>query len=333
MKKATHRHTPRQSPAIAAMLLLLAGLESLSAQATVGTAYRRQITSADLMIAVAEGFFEDEGIELDARSWEGSVETLPMLSRGSLSFLVTGIFSPAYVNVIERGARIRLVRARSILPAEGCNYRAFLARPELLDSGRLTDPESLRGLRLAVDPTGGSYYPWMKLLEAGGLTTKDVEVQRVPSEARLAALERGLIDVVETGEPRIQRIVERGVGRVWLPIGRLLPDRQSTFLLFGSDLLDERPDVGHSVVRALDRGIDQYLDPAKRSRNAQIIADGSGLTLEQVESMCWPAWSRDGVIDMEQIDAMQAWAIDVGLLDRQVPASKLIDTRFLRPKP
>lgn len=329
---SNHRRLRFAQPWIAAILVLFCCAESLTAQA-VTSAYRRQITSADLMIAVAEGFFEDEGLDLEARSWNGSTETLPMLSKGALSFVVTGVMSPAYINVIDRGARIRLVRARSILPAEGCSYRAFVARNELLDSGRLTDPASLRGLRVALDPTAGSYYPWMMLLRAGGLTRADVRPQRLPQEAKQAALERGLIDVVEIGEPRIQQAVDAGIGRPWLPVGHLLPDRQSTFLLFGSDLLDERPDVGRRVVRALDRGIDQYLDPNQRTRNAQIIAEASGLPLDQIEKMCWPGWSRDGSIDIEQLDHLQEWAIAEGILDRRVPASNLIDTRFLRSNP
>ena len=311
-------------------LLLAGALTSVGEAQTVRTAYRKAITSADLMIATAEGFFEDEGLDLEARSWNGSVETLPLLASGKISFLVTGVFSPAYVNVIDRGARIRLVRARSILPAEGCGYRAFIARPELLQSGRLKEPSSLRGLRVALDPTAGSYYPWMALLRSGGLTRDDVTVIRLPNEAKASALERSVIDVVETGEPRIRRIESMGTGKVWLSVGQVLPDRQSTYLLFGKELLDDRPEVGKGVVRALDRAIDQYLDPSKRARNAQIIADASGLTVAEVQEMCWPHWSRDGVVDMEQIDAMQTWALEEKILDRRVPASSLIDTRFLR---
>ena len=318
--------------ALAASILFLAFAQTAAGQ-DVSTAYRRAITSADLMVAVAEGFFEDEGLNLSARSWNGSVETLPLLAKGDMSFLVTGVFGPAYVNVIERGARIRLVRARSILPAEGCSYRAFLARNELLDSGRLTDPASLRGLRVALDPTAGSYYPWMALLESGGLTRRDVTVLRLPNEAKAAAFERGAVDVVETGEPRIRRIEALGAARVWLPVGKILRDRQSTYLLFGKDLLDERPEVGHKVMRALDRGIDQYLDPAMRSRNAQIIAEASGLSIDEVQEMCWPQWSRDGVVNTEQIDAMQEWAIRERILDAHVPAEQLIDPRFLRSSP
>lgn len=325
---------PPAPPVVVAAVLCVALLLGVIAPPTnaqaLRTAYRKAITSADLMIAVAEGFFEDEGIDLEARSWNGSVETLPLLANGKISFLVTGIFSPAYVNVIDRGARIRLVRARSLLPAEGCGYRAFIARPELLDSGRLTDPSSLRGLRVALDPTAGSYYPWAVLLQSGGLTRDDVTVIRLPNEAKAAALERGVIDVIETGEPRIHRIESMGAGRVWLSVGEVLPDRQSTYLLFGKELLDDRPDLGKKVMRALDRGIDQYLDPAKRSRNAQIIAEASGLAVQDVREMCWPQWSRDGVVDMHQIDAMQTWAIGERILDRRVPASSLIDGRFLR---
>jgi NitT/TauT family transport system substrate-binding protein len=292
--------------------------------------YRPEVTSADVLIALDEGFFADEGLEIESTPWKGNESMLPPLAQGKLDVVITGSFSPSHVNVIHRGARVRLVRARSVHAPGECSYDAYVARPELIDSGRLAGIETLRGLRIGTDRTSATLYLWERLLAQAGLTIDDVETVDLATNVRALALDRGLVDVVSLTEPRVYHAVSSGHGKVWRGVNDALPGHQKTFMMFGPRLLDQRRDLGSKVMRAIARATRQYVDQGKSERNVEIIARHSRMTPELVRALCWPRWSVDGRIDGPHLEAMQAWALGKGLIDAAVPTAGLVDEGFLR---
>jgi ABC-type nitrate/sulfonate/bicarbonate transport system substrate-binding protein len=324
----------RRAVAVASRWLLRAGLAAalatpVAALDKVVVAYRQEITSADIFIALEEGFFAQEGVEIEAVTWNGGMESLPLLAQGRIDFMPTGTFSVAYVNLIQRGGRVRLVRARGVHTAGRCDYRSFIARSELIDSGQLDDLSAIRGRRVSASRTDNAYFYWAMLLEKAGLTFDDVTLNFVATSGLQMAISRGLVDVGVQGEPALARTLESGDAKIWIPINRILPDYQASFLLFGPSLLDERPEVGRRVVAALQKAVDQYLDPAKYERNVEILARRTRMPAEEVRAMCWPGWSADGVIDRKQLDAFQRWARGEGFIDAVVASEDLVDSRFL----
>jgi ABC-type nitrate/sulfonate/bicarbonate transport system substrate-binding protein len=327
------RSSRRGRLAAAVSLLVAAHAAPLAALDKVVVAYRQEITSADVLIALEEGYFEQAGLEVEAVQWNGGMESLPLLAQGKIDFMPTGIFSVADINLIQRGARVRLVAARSMHQTGRCDYRSFVARSELVDSGRLDGLATIKGLRVSASRTHGDYYYWATLLEEAGLTFDDVTVNVVASAGLPVAFSRGLVDVAVQGEPSLSRTLASGHGKPWIPASRVLPDRQNSFLLFGPNLLDRRPEVGRRVVAALQKAVAQYLDPAKYERNVAIFARRTRMPAEDVRAMCWPGWSPNGIIDLSQLEKFQQWARDEGFVDAIVPATDLVDQGFLPSGP
>jgi NitT/TauT family transport system substrate-binding protein len=324
---------PARVAAAAALALAIAFAAAAGAAEKVRLSFRNEVTSLDFLIAIEEGYFADEGLEVELVPWTGSDEMLPALAQGKVDLGASGPFGPSYANVIQRGGRVRLVRARSVHAVDHCPYAAYVARPELLDSGRLTGIESLRGLRVSTDRTTKSLYFLELLLAPGGLTIDDVKIVEVPAEVRALALERNQIDVVELTEPRIFQAVSSGYGRVWRGINELAPGRQNTFVVFGRRLLDERRDLGVKAMRALSRAVEQYLEQGKSDRNVELIARRTRMDPEAVRQICWPAWSTDGRIDPDALVEFEEWALRRGLIDAIVPPSTLVDESFLPTDP
>jgi ABC-type nitrate/sulfonate/bicarbonate transport system substrate-binding protein len=318
----------------AAVSLLWAAIATpLTALDKVVFAYRPEITSPDVIIAIEEGYFEEAGLETEIVTWNGGMETLPLLAQGRIDFMPTGIFSVADVNLISRGARVRLVAARSMHTTGRCDYRSFVARNELLDSGRLHDLASIKGLRVSTSRTQTDYYYWATLLEEAGLEFDDVVVNGAAAASLPVALSHDLVDVGVPGEPTLSQALATGKARIWIPVSRILPNRQNSFLLFGPNLLDQRPAVGRKVVAALQKAVTQYLDPARYERNVEIFARHTRAPADVVRAMCWPGWSPDGVIDLPGLEKFERWAHSEGFIDTVVPAEGLIDRRFLPSSP
>jgi len=283
-------------------------------------------------IAQDLGFFEEEGLEVEFLRLNSASASLPSLSQGKIDVAVTGQISPRYINVIQRGGRIRLVAARSIYAANGCGYAAFVARSDLLDSGRLSDPASLRGLKIATERTSSGYYYWARMLERAGLGLDDVELHPIPMFAKLDAMAKGLIDVATTSEPWTTRLVQSGHARLWFPIGYVLPDHPGTFMVFGRRLIEERRDLGRRLMAAYMRAARLYIQESKSQRMVEIIARYTKLDPQELREMCWPPWSEDGRIDARALEEYQEWALEEDLIDAIVPFAELVDESFL-PEP
>lgn len=323
----------RSRTAIAGALLAVALGAGACAPAAGGEkvvfTFDQRITSVDLLLGIERGYFARQGLEVELATFNGTTETLPSLAQGRIDVAPTGVFGAAYLNVIGRGARVRLVAARAVHRADKCGYASFVARSALLDSGRLSDFASLRGLRIDADPTSSQYFHWSRLFGLGGLRPDEVLAIRLPTHLKLEALRSGQIDVTITTEPSVHEIVSRGVGKVWMPVGDVSPDHQNSFLLFGPRLLDERRDLGRRVMAGYLDAVRDYLREGRSERIVETVARLTRMPPEDVRQLCWPDWSTDGRIDATQLLALQEWALGLGLIDAVVPIPELVDESFL----
>lgn len=334
---ATDRFSDRLR--IAICIALLTAMAIFSSSTTIGATgdkvvfrVTKRLSAVVAHIAIAEGFFEEEGLAIQIVPTDSSTLLIPAMARGKVDVSMTGQFDAAYINIIQRGARVRLVAARTAHTTDDCSYFSFAARSELIDSGRLTAPSSLRGLRIATDRTAGSYYYWSLLLASGGLTFDDVEIVDVPTAAKPEAMAKGLVDVVSQSEPWTSRIVSTGKARIWRPVSDVLPNHQSSFLVFGRRLLDERPDLGQRFMSAYMRAVWQYAKEGKSERNIEIVANQTRMNRDELREMCWPQPVIDAQIDDRSLQQYQEWALAEGLIDAIVPREQLVDDRFL-PRP
>jgi NitT/TauT family transport system substrate-binding protein len=320
------RHLP-----LLAAILLTAGCTPRSAPSLerVTFAMPAYLSSAVGYIALERGFFADEGLDVELVVWNRDGATLPALAQGAIDVTTSGHLGPKYFNVVARGGRVRFVAAAAVYATDGCPYYAIVARRELVESGRLTDFASLRGLRISSERTAATYYVWSRVLAGAGLSMDDVELVDIPATTKLDALARGLIDVTTASEPWVTRLVASGHGTIWHPISDVLPEHQSTYVMFGSRLLDERPDLGRRFLAAYLRAVAAYLDEGKSERHLEIVARATRHDRAQLEAMCWSPWSRDGRIDRSTLDEFQRWALAEGLVDRSIDVESMIDESFL----
>lgn len=282
---------------------------------------------AVIHLAKANGCFDDLGIDVEFVMMRGIREGLPALAQGRLDVL-PGFITPGYVNLMQRGAGIRIVADKGYMEAEGCPYRAFLASRELVASGRLDSFEGIRGLRIAGERTSTSYYALSNLLRAGNLTEDDIEWIDLPTPAKQGALEAGAVDIVNASEPWITRIVQSGAGVIWLAARDVVPGFQHSFLMFGPSLLEKDREAGMKFMVGYLRGVRIY-NEGKTDHNVRVIAAETGLEESLVRDACWPPIRSTGEYDTESLLTYQSWALEEGLIDGLVPVEGFWDPAFI----
>ncbi len=322
--------------AAAALLGLLAAgcTDDASTTGEHGEALRRirvlarsHLSMAPLLIAEAEGYFHDEGLEVEQFSLASSRDGLPALIQGDLEVL-TGSLTPAFLNAIAMGARIRVVADKGHFARDGCTYMAFLARPEMVRDGVLLAPEGGRRWRFSVQR--GSFYEMLaeRALASAGRTWDDVEVYHLSGEAEAQALAQRRVDVTSTAGVPMQGQIDAGQAVAWRAAQELLPDGQFSVLLFGPALLEQDPEAGIRFMTAYLRAVRQY-NSGKTERNLEILAARTGLDRRALEATCWIPMRDDGRIDAPSVAALQGWSTGRGLLDRELALDELWEPRFV----
>src|SRR5689334_18506401 len=206
----------------AACSLLPAGL-GRPRQAAVKLAVSPLLTNAPLYVAQDEGFFAEQGLQVEFVKIAKTVDMIPPLTQGQIDVASTGLSFGTF-NAIARGVILRFVADRGHQDPNGCTFNAIMARRELVESGELSSPAQLKGKRVAVNPTSNGGYTMQALLATAGLTLDDVQLVDIPDTAAAAAFEQGSIDATTAGEPQVTQLVQAGHAVAWVPAERILPN-------------------------------------------------------------------------------------------------------------
>jgi NitT/TauT family transport system substrate-binding protein len=285
------------------------------------------LSHAPLFIAQEEGYFAEQGLEVEFVKMISSGQAVPALTQGDVD-IIAGALRINLLNAMVRGGEIGFVAGEGHIAPEGCVTHALMARPELAASGELDDPARLKGLRIATNPSVYTGYFLEKLLNTAGLTFADIEVENIPYPARPEALQKGTVDLATSAEPWITRMLQAGQAVVWMPFRDVIPGFQLAVIIYGPTLLEQNPDAGRRFMVAYLKAVQQY-NQGKSARNLEILAKHTGLDEELLTSCCWPEIRSDGTINCQSILSFQRWAIAKGLLDRLVPEERFWDPIFI----
>lgn len=284
------------------------------------------LTHVPYHIAQEEGFFGDEGLEVEFLRLGRSQEFMSALASGEVD-VTNGMLGLNELNLIASGARVRVVASMHQLDPAGCTFVGVIARKELADSGVLDDPARIRELVFDTDLLTHLGYQVDLLLGRHGLTIDDVEKVNLPPPAAVGAMISGTIDVLSEGEPFLSQHLERGDTVLWAGGPELTPGYLHSVMMFGPDLLDERPDVGLRFAAAMQRAMAQFAE-GRTERNMEIAAAATGQGHEVLERACWPVAPAGGQIATPGLRAYQEWSVARGLSDRVLSDEEIIDRRF-----
>ena len=313
------------------VLLVTACAPAGGGQSTPGPAKLKVValpylSYAPLFIAEEEGYFAEEGLQLEFAKMTRTPAAIPALVEGELDVMPAGT-NLSLLNAIARGASIKFVAGLSYIDPAGCVASAIMARRALVETGELDSPAQLKGRRIALVPVSLSGYFVESLLSTAGLTLDDVEIMDVSTPAVPAALEKGTIDLVVASEPWVTRIVQAGHAVAWMPAQQVIPDFQLSVVVYGPTVM-QNPDVGKRFMVAYLRAVQQY-NQGKTERNLEILAEHTGLDRELLDQACWPAQRNDGQLNADAVLDFQAWTVKKGHLDSLVTEEQFWDPSFV----
>ncbi len=289
----------------------------------VGTSYFSSYFPIHL--AEYEGFYEEQGLNVEFVTLGTTQDALVALLQGDIDVYGTSLTVAPFV-VMAEGESLKFVADKAYLDPNGCPYTAWMARPEVLESGQLDDLSNLADLK--VNFTLQSDYAMDVLLRPVGLTTEDLQFVDVPFTNLIDAFQTGAVDVATSGEPLITRMLNANAAEVWMPWQDYMPEGQLALLWYGPNFLEENREAGNRFMVAYRKAVIQY-NEGKTDRNVELMAEFTQQDPEEVRQMCWPAFSPDSSINFDTLIDFQEWAIGKGYMETLVPVEQFWDGSFL----
>lgn len=282
-----------------------------------------------LYIALEEGFFEEEGIDIEPVLFTRPATALPVLASGEIDLMGSNV-SGALLNTIVRDGGIRIVGSQNQEVADHCPSGGFFIRKDLLpQSDEEITHDFLKNLKYYVTTGAVSTHQMDRWLNNYGLSLEEITRIDLPSNtAALDPLQQGTLDISTLTEPWVTRARLMGIGDLIQDRKVLGYDSQTSVLVFGSRLLNEEPELGERFMVAYLRGVRQYQE-GRTPRNMEIIGRNLELDDELLNEVCWPYVPADGVVLVDSIVEFGEWAAEHDFIDRPIAADEFWEPRFV----
>jgi NitT/TauT family transport system substrate-binding protein len=268
---------------------------------------------APFFIAEQEGYFTEQGLDVEFVRMERGTEAIPALAQGDID-VYAGAISVSILRAIQDG-EIRIVADKGFFDSDGCDYMTFLVRKDLIDAGELGTVEGIRSKNLNMSVRGNirEFYS-ERLLNMYGLEVDDLELVAVPDATTGEALTKGTMDLAPITEPWATRFISDGSVISWMPAQQVLPGFHFAFIAYGPRILTEERAAGQKFMVAYLNAVKQYAE-GKTDRNIDILEEITELDRTLIQNACWSAIQVDGHLNDDDIIEFQNWAIERGMLD------------------
>ena len=193
--------------------LLVIALAAIGFSAIAQTPEKKKLTIAvggkslfyylPLTIAERQGYFKDEGLEVEIPDFAGGAKALQALVGGSADMV-----SGAFEHTINMQAKKQPIRA-VVLQA---NYSSIVLVMPKDKAARYKSGKDLKGLKIGVTAPGSSTNMFVNnLLAKDGLKPNEVSIVGVgAASGAVAAMEKGEIDAVSNLDPVITQLESTG---------------------------------------------------------------------------------------------------------------------------
>ncbi|GAA0797802.1 ABC transporter substrate-binding protein [Faecalicatena orotica] len=282
---------------------------------------------APMYVAVEEGYFADEGINLDLVCGFGADKTMTAVLSGEADIGFMG--SEASIYTYNEGANDYVVNFAQLTQRAG-NF--LVAREEMPDFSW----DALKGSTVLGGRKGGM--PEMVfeyILKENGIDpAKDLEInQSIDFGSTAAAFAEGKADYTVEFEPGATSLESEGKGYVVASLGEDSGYVPYTAYSAKQSYIEKNPDVIQGFTNALQKGMD-YVQSHTPEEIAEVIepqfpeTDLKTITTIVTRYYDQDTWKDNLVFEEDSFNLLQDILESAGELEQRAPYADLVTTEF-----
>ena len=282
---------------------------------------------APMYVAIEEGYFQEEGIDLELVTGFGADKTMTAVLSDSADIGFMG--SEASIYTYNEGATDHVVNFAQLTQRAG-NF--LVARQEMPDFTW----DDLKGTDVLGGRKGGM--PQMVfeyILKQNGINpAKDVAIdQSIDFGSTAAAFAEGQADFTVEFEPGATSLEQEGKGYVVASLGTDSGYVPYTAFSAKQSYLDENPDVIQGFTNALQKGMDFVQAHTPEEIAAVIEPQFKETDLDTITTIVsryyeQDTWKDNLIFQEESFDLLQDILDEAGELTKRAPYADLVTTEF-----
>jgi NitT/TauT family transport system substrate-binding protein len=270
-------------------------------------------------VAQEEGYFEEEGINVEFIPVASAAERDQIMAAGQADGMINDLVSTLLYN--QSSPQIQIVSFARTATPDFPQYRVLAAG----DSG-ISSAEDLKGVEIGISEASVIAYTTDRLLEAEGLTPDEIKTVAVPKiPDRLSLLESGELKAANLPDPFGSLALQNGA--VLIVDDTKYPKYGNSVISFRTPVIEANPETIRAFLRALDKGIDAVNnDPTKYQ---DLLVEQKLIPAPLIGTYEIPPFPRGSLPSESQWEDVLAWAQDKGLVSTDIPYSDSVTDSFL----
>lgn len=295
------------------LVLLLTGCTGRGrAPMTVRIGYEAILSDYTYFVAAKEGYFEQEGLKVEAVQFNNTNDQTLALLAGQVDMIPNSSLALLLAAETEKPGRFQ------VFMAHGDLGNKILVRGD----SPVTSIEQLAGARMGT-------YPGTTMLTYATLAlsryfegSKLPELIGMPPPSLVEALTTGQLDAIFPVEPIVSVALQEGGARGILdnPLGNIMMPFPGGASALRVGFVEESPQAAAAVVRAMNRAVDFIRKHDTESR--AVLAEYTGVPLEVLEPASLGYISKLDEIDRDAIQTFGGILAKAGVIDREVDTTK-----------
>lgn len=287
----------------------------------------RSVFYAPQYVAIANGFFEEEGLEIEMTTGQGADKVMTAILAGQSDI---GLCGPeASIYVYNEGREDYVEVFAQLTKRDG----SFLVSKNPTDNFSWND---LKGKTVIPGRKGGvPYMTFEYVLKQNGINpeTDLVLDDSIQFDLMAGAFAGGNAEYVTLFEPTASMTEEQGKGYVVASVGEASGEVPYTAYCAKKSYIEENSDIIEGFTRAVYKG-QQWVKEHSAREIAEVIQDFfPDTTVESLEQSVQSykdidAWNENPILKEESFDKLQLIMTEAGELDQKAPYDKIVNNSY-----
>lgn len=287
----------------------------------------RSVFYAPQYVAIANGYFEEEGLELEITTGQGADKVMTAILAGQSDI---GLCGPeAAIYVYNEGKEDYVQVFAQLTQKDG----SLLVSKEPFENFKWED---VKGKTVIPGRKGGvPYMTFEYVLKQNGINPEiDVNLDdSIKFDLMAGAFTGGEAEFVTLFEPTASMTEDAGKGYVVASVGEAAGEVPYTAYCAKKSYIEENSEIIEGFTRAIYKG-EQFVEEHSANEIAEIIQDFfPDTTVESLTKSVQTykdidAWKENPILKEEAFDKLQLIMTEAGELDKKAPYEMIINNSF-----
>ena len=287
----------------------------------------RSVFYAPQYVAIANGYFEQEGLNIEITTGQGADKVMTAVLAGQSDIGFAG--PEAAIYVYNEGKEDYIEVFAQMTKRDG----SFLVSRTKNDDFKWTD---VKGSTIIPGRKGGvPYMTFEYVLKQNGIDTeKDVVLDdSIKFDLMAGAFAGGNADYVTLFEPTASMTEEQGKGYIVASVGEASGEIQYTAYFAKKSYIDNNPEIVQGFTNAVYKGLTWTKEHSSKEIAEVIQKFFPDTDLEMLANAIQQykdidAWNETPVLKQEAFDRLQTVMAEAGELDTKAPYDVIVNNEF-----